>query len=58
MFVQSNDADTDVGVSLGVGIETLLAPEIEIYGLLSPRLQLTDETDFDLGAGLGLRLRL
>ena len=43
---------------LAVDLRTDLVPEIEIYGLVSPRLQLIEDTDFDLGAGLGLRFKL
>lgn len=59
VFLQSSEnSDTRFGISLGVGLETLLTNDIELYGLVSPRLQLVDETDFDLGGGVGLRLRL
>ena len=59
VFLQSSDnSDTRFGVSLGIGLETLLTDDIEIYGLVSPRLQPVEETDFDLGGGIGLRLRL
>ena len=58
VFLQSNDNRTNAGVSLGVGLETNLAREIELYGLVSPRLRLVEDTDFDLGGGVGLRLRL
>ena len=54
----SDSSDADFGVSLGLGLETDLAPELELYGLLSPRLLLIDESEFDLGGGIGLRLRL
>ena len=57
-FIQTGGRDDEFGISFGVGLETLLTPDIELYGLVSPRLQLADETDFELGAGLGLRLRL
>ncbi len=57
-FVQSGDDDTNLGVSLGVGLETSLTREIELYGLVSPRLRLVEDTDFDLGGGVGVRLRL
>ena len=57
-FVRSRNDDTDAGVSLGAGLSAALAPELELYGLVSPRLRLTDETDFELGAGLGLRVYL
>ncbi len=58
LFVRTGGRTDDFGVSLGVGLEAALTPDIELYGLLSPRLQLIEETDFELGAGLGLRLRL
>ena len=58
LFLGSNNDNTRFGVSLGVGLETLLTQDIELYGLISPRLQLIEETDFDLGGGVGLRLRL
>lgn len=46
------------GVSFGVGLETELVPAVEVYGVLSPRLQLIDETDVDLGGGVGLRVQI
>lgn len=58
LFVRTGGPTDDFGVSLGVGLEADLVPEIEIYGLVSPRLQLIEDTDFDLGAGLGLRFKL
>ena len=58
VYIDANSPDADLGISLGVGLETLLAPEIELYGIVSPRLRLIEETAFDLGLGLGLRLRL
>ena len=57
-FVRTRNDNTDAGVSLGLGLSAGLAPEIELYGLISPRLRLLDETDFELGAGLGLRVYL
>ena len=57
-FVAAGDDDLDLGVSLGVGVEALLARDVEGYALVSPRLQLIDETTFGLGFGVGLRLRL
>ena len=57
-FVRTRNDNTDAGVSLGFGLSAALAPEIELYGLLSPRLQLVDETDFELGGALGLRVYL
>lgn len=59
VFVRDSEAsDADLGVSFGVGLEGDLTPEFELYGLLSPRLQLIDETDFEIGGGIGLRFRL
>lgn len=58
LFLSSNDNNTRFGVSLGVGLEAGLTREIEVYGIVSPRLQLVEETDFDVGGGIGLRLRL
>jgi hypothetical protein len=57
-FVQSNDNNTNAGISLGLGLSADLTPEIDLFGMLSPRLQLVEETDIDLGAALGLRLAL
>ena len=57
-FIDANDNRTRAGISLGIGLEALLTRDIELYGLLSPRLQLTDNTDFEVGGGVGLRLRL
>ena len=57
-FVRSGNGDTGFGVSLGVGLEAAIAREIEVYGLISPRLLLVEETDFEVGGGVGLRLRL
>ena len=58
VFLQSNDARTNAGISLGVGLEAAITREIEVYGLVSPRLRLLEDTDFDIGGGIGLRLRL
>jgi len=59
VFLKACDnCDTRFGVSLGIGLEAGLTREIEVYGLVSPRLQLVEETEFDLGGGVGLRLRL
>ena len=58
LFVRTGGPSDDFGVSLGVGLEADLTPEIEVYGLVSPRLRLIEETDFDVGAGLGIRLKL
>jgi hypothetical protein len=59
IYVRDSDRrDTEFGVSLGHGHGQIVGPEIEGYGLVSPRLQLIDETDFDIGGGIGLRLYL
>lgn len=58
-FIQAIDnGPTEAGVSFGVGLSAFLTRELEAYGLVSPRLQLVEETDVDLGAGVGLRLYL
>lgn len=59
VFLQASDSrDTRFGISAGLGLETLLTPDLEIFGLISPRLRLIESTDLDLGAALGLRFRL
>lgn len=55
-WVETNDSRTRAGLSLGVGLGAFVNPDIEIYGIASPRLQLTDETAFRFGGGVGLRL--
>lgn len=54
-FRAVEDSDPELGVSLGVGLSLGVTREIELYGLVSPRLQLVDETDFELGGGIGGR---
>lgn len=54
-FRAREGADPDLGVSLGVGLALDVTREIELYGLVSPRLQLIEETDFELGGGVGAR---
>jgi hypothetical protein len=51
----AND-DAVIGVSLGVGLSARVLPEVDVYGLLSPRLGLLSETSVGLGGGLGVRL--
>ncbi|HIG74144.1 MAG TPA: hypothetical protein EYQ24_06110 [Bacteroidetes bacterium] len=54
VFVQAREnSDTAFGASFGIGLSLYATRDIEIYGLVSPRLQLIDETDFDLGGGIG-----
>lgn len=59
LFVRIRDNDggddqTDLGLSFNAGLAVYTGP-VEIFGQLTPRLRLTNETDFDLGAALGLR---
>ncbi|SRR5690606_6045164 len=55
VFVGAREGrDAVFGLSLNLGINYYTGP-IEIFGQMTPRLQLTEETDFDLGAALGLR---
>ena len=59
LFASFGDIQKDrFGVNVAVGLETELVDAIEVYGLVSPRLQLIDETDFDVGGGLGIRVRI
>mgnify|MGYP007122496513 CR=1 FL=1 len=52
------DRDPSFGASFGIGLSLFATRDIEIYGLVSPRLQLVEETDFDLGGGVGARVYL
>jgi hypothetical protein len=54
LFVGSRNDNTAFGLSFNVGVNYYTGP-IEIFGQITPRLQLVDDTDFDLGAALGLR---
>ena len=56
-FLRGSDDDLDLGVSLAVGVETLLTRDVEGYAHVSPRLQLVDETEIGLGLALGARVR-
>ena len=59
VFASFGDTRKDAfGVSVGVGLETELVDRVEIFGLVSPRLQLIDETNFDAGGGLGVRVQI
>jgi len=59
IFASFGDTRKDAfGVSFGVGLETELVDSIEVYGLVSPRLQLIDETNFDAGGGIGVRVQI
>jgi hypothetical protein len=48
------ESDVAFGLSFNAGLSYYTGP-IEIFGQLTPRLQLVDRTDFDLGWGVGLR---
>ena len=59
VFIRTReDRDPAAGVSFGLGLSLAATRDVEIYGLISPRLQLIDETDFELGGGVGVRLYL
>jgi hypothetical protein len=49
-----SDDEVTFGLSLNAGLSYFAGP-VEIFGQLTPRLQLVDETDFILGGALGLR---
>lgn len=56
-FVEVNggrDSDARFGVSFNGGLGFWTGP-VEIFGQLTPRLQLVESTDFRLGGALGLR---
>ena len=56
VFLNARDGrETQAGVSFGVGLSLYATRRVELYGLVSPRLQLVDETGFDLGGGVGGR---
>jgi len=42
------------GLSFNVGLNYYTGP-VELFGQLTPRLRLVDETDFDFGGAVGLR---
>ena len=50
----NRDSNTAFGVSFNVGL-AYYTGQIEIFGQLTPRLRLIDNTDFDFGGGLGIR---
>lgn len=49
----SNDIDAGISGTLGLGF---MIDKVELYGRVTPRLSLIDETDFDVGGGLGFRV--
>ena len=58
LFVTSANDTVDAGLSLVLGLELGVAREIDLFLHGTPRLQLVDETDVDLDAALGLRVRI
>lgn len=60
-FVGLHDEGSEDRLRLGVsgtgGLSVMLG-SFEIYGRVTPRLELIDETDVDIGGGLGFRLYL
>ena len=54
VFVAATDDNAAFGLSFNAGINVYTGP-LEFFGQVTPRLQLVDDTDFDLGAALGLR---
>ena len=56
--VRDGDRDRDGNTAFGISFNAGLAyytGQIEIFGQLTPRLRLIDDTDFDIGGGLGIR---
>jgi len=51
---QGRDDRARFGVSFNAGLSFWFS-RVEVYGQLTPRLQLIDSTDFELGGALGLR---
>ena len=57
-FRETGREDRDDDVNFGIGFNAGLSyyfDAFEIFGQLTPRLQLIDDTDFDLGGGIGIR---
>jgi hypothetical protein len=51
---RSGSDDLAFGLSFNLGVNYYTGP-VEIFGQVTPRLRLTPDSDFDLGAALGLR---
>lgn len=58
VFVNSANDTVNAGLSLVLGLELGIARELDVFLHGTPRLQLIDETDVDLDAALGLRVRI
>lgn len=52
--IAPENGDAAFGFSLNAGVSYYTGP-VEIFGQLTPRLRLTPDSDFDLGAAIGLR---
>jgi hypothetical protein len=53
-----NENKTAIGVRLPIGIlYDITNPDIQLFGELSPSLNLTPSTDFSLAFGIGVRIR-
>jgi hypothetical protein len=50
----SGNQDATFGVSFNTGLSLWTGP-LEFFGQITPRLQLVESTDFQLGGGVGLR---
>jgi hypothetical protein len=51
---RDDDDDVNFGISFNAGLSYYF-DAFEIFGQLTPRLQLVDDTDFDLGGAIGIR---
>lgn len=47
--------DIALGISGTLGIDFII-DKVELFGQITPRLELIEETDFDIGGGIGLRV--
>ena len=50
----NRDGSTAFGASFNIGL-AYYTGQIEIFGQVTPRLRLIDNTDFDIGGALGIR---
>ncbi len=54
LFLGNEGGEAALGFSFNVGLAYFTGP-VEVFGQFTPRLRLLAETDFDLGAAVGLR---
>lgn len=52
--LEGTEDKVELGLSGSVGLSFLIS-KLELYGRFTPRLQLTNETQADMGGGVGLR---